>query len=78
MGRLEFFLKLHVEHNELCRVGAFLSLLGTDVIILYDTAKSLSELFHCVFEAPVYSSQNLVMKCYDLHPPYPGSLALRP
>ena len=45
IGRLEFLLKLYVEHNGLCGVGAFF-----DGLLLYDIVR-ISEVFHWVYEA---------------------------
>lgn len=76
-GRLEFFLKLYVEHIGLCGGGAFLFLISIDGLILYIVRMSL-KYFTGYLRFSICNNQNMVVKCYDLHPPNPGNLACRP
>lgn len=51
-----------------------LFLMGCCFMILLESLKY----FTGYMSLSICSNQNVVMKCYDLHPPNPGNLACRP
>ena len=52
-------------------------LIGIDGLILYDILRIFLKYFTVYLKLSIYN-HNLVMECYDLHPPNPGNLEFRP